>query len=326
MSPMAKPFLRADSITKSFATVKAVRSLTFQIERGEIFGLLGPNGAGKTSVDRMLLGIIAPDAGSIHFATDGQGQRIDPRQFGYMPEDRGLHRDIPILRTLEFFGALRGMRHADARRSALAWLERFQLEDRAGEKLEALSRGNQQKVQFITSILHEPAFAVLDEPFSGLDPVNQELFLDVLRELRVAGTTIVLSAHQMDLVQQLADHILLMDHGEAVLTGTLSEIRDRFGSKSRVDLGIDPAGDPDVLSSFPGVTEIRRDHDEVSVWLRDDSTLGDFLTFAASRLEVRSVRSAAPTLHEIFVETVQGDTTNPAQHPDQATNESGASS
>ena len=219
---MTAPLVTVRDVEKRFATVTAVDGISFDVRTGEIFALLGPNGAGKTTLLRMLLGLIHPDHGDIAFAG---ARRLPSSDIGYLPEDRGLYPDVAVLRTLVYFGRLRGMDRADATRSAERWLERLGLHDRRDELLKSLSKGNQQKVQFISAVLHAPRLAVLDEPFSGLDPLNQDLFLTLFREMRDAGTTILLSAHQMQLVERIADRLVVMNRGRAVLQGTLDEVR-----------------------------------------------------------------------------------------------------
>jgi ABC-type uncharacterized transport system ATPase subunit len=210
---MSPPILRCVEVTKQFAERRAVDRLDFAVEPGEIFALLGPNGAGKTTLVRMLVGLLRPDSGRIEVHVEGTvAARLPAATSGYLPEERGLYREISVLRSLIYFGRLRGLTTADAERSALDWLSRLGLADRARERLDALSKGNQQRVQFAAAVLHRPRFVVLDEPFSGLDPLSQDFFLDLVRELRAAGTTILLSAHQMDLVERVADRILVMNH------------------------------------------------------------------------------------------------------------------
>ncbi|HEX7708248.1 MAG TPA: ATP-binding cassette domain-containing protein [Thermoanaerobaculia bacterium] len=225
-------------VRKQFATVRAVDDVTLDIPAGGVFALLGPNGAGKTTLLRMLLGLILPDAGTITWhtaagalvprdATIGAASSgPDPGTVGYLPEDRGLYPDVEVLRTLVYFGTLRGMTRAAARTAALEWLERLDLADRAQEPLKSLSKGNQQKVQFISAVLHGPRLAVLDEPFSGLDPLNQDLFLSLIRELAGDGATVVLSAHQLQLVERVADALVVVNRGQVVLHGTVEEVRN----------------------------------------------------------------------------------------------------
>ncbi len=218
----AHPFLSIQSVEKTYATVRAVAGISLDVAPGEIVALLGPNGAGKTTLLRLLVGITRPDRGRILW--EGTEHAPAPGALGYLPEDRGLYQDVPIHRTLSYFARLRGIPGAEAQRLATEWLARLELADRRGEKLAALSKGNQQKVQFAAAVLHRPRFAILDEPFSGLDPLNQELFLDLVRGLRDAGTTVLFSAHQMPLVERLADRVFVMHRGRELLHGTTSAL------------------------------------------------------------------------------------------------------
>jgi len=217
-------YLSVDQISKKYKTTQAVDRLSFQVQRGKIFAFLGPNGAGKSTSVRMLLGLIRPDSGSIRFHDLADGQRPAANSMGYLPEERGLYLDRSVLDNLIYLGRLRGMAKPAARDKACDWLKRFDLLERRDEKVSALSKGNQQKVQLIAAILHDPEVAILDEPFSGLDPINQEKMLEILRELKANGTTILLSAHQMALVERLADDLLLMSHGRSVLQGPVADI------------------------------------------------------------------------------------------------------
>jgi len=305
--------LEVAAITKEFERVKAVDELSFQIQRGEIFALLGPNGAGKTTAVRMLLGIIRPDLGSIRFCMNGGDVALPhPSEVGYLPEDRGLYKELPIEKTLVYMGILRRMRRAEATSAANEWLERVGLKDRAKDKLEALSKGNQQKVQFISAILHRPAFVILDEPFSGLDPINQEFFLQVIRQLRDAGTTVLLSAHQMNLVERLADRVLLMNRGRAVLQGSVAQVKDQARSTLRVILTVD--GNPDVLhfKDSPAVLDIQRRADGALVFLlKKGESLNGFLHSVSSKVTITAIQSEQISLHEVFVQSVQSDEIQP---------------
>jgi ABC-2 type transport system ATP-binding protein len=241
------PIIQFDDVAKSFAGRHAVRDLSFAVERGEIFALLGPNGAGKTTAVRMLVGIFRPDAGTIRVTIDGATMPNPPAtRTGYLPEERGLYREVPVLRTLVYFGMLRGLDRRDATIRATGWLERLGLLDRRDEKIDALSKGNQQRVQLIAAILHQPALAILDEPFTGLDPVSQETFLDLVRELRRSGTTILLSAHQMDLVERTADRMLLLNHGRRILDGSLDDLRQATTASRLHDVFLQAVRDDDV--------------------------------------------------------------------------------
>ena len=301
--------LRVEGIEKRFGTVTAVERLSFEVRRGEIFAFLGPNGAGKSTTVRMLVGILRPDAGRVRFSLGGgPTAHPDPSRIGYLPEDRGLYPEVPLIRTLTYMGVIRGMTRDAAQAQAGRWLERLGLDQRAEEKLDALSKGNQQKVQFIASVLHRPAFAVLDEPFSGLDPVNQNLFLDILRELREEGTTVLLSAHQMQLVERLADRVLLLNRGRQVLHGTIAEIKSQGTAGGRILLQIDDAPEPSSLASYPSVARAERlETGELAVDLHSDRSLSAFLSAVSARHEIRAIRSAEVSLHDIFVRRVESD-------------------
>jgi ABC-2 type transport system ATP-binding protein len=302
----AVSLLSVDTVTKQYATVRAVDGLSFDVETGEIFALLGPNGAGKTTLVRMLVGIQRPDSGRIVFRVSGrESARLPAKQSGYLPEERGLYRDVSVLRTLEYFGVLRGMGRARARAAAQEGLQKLGLGGREHERVDALSKGNQQKVQFLSAVLHGPRFAVLDEPFSGLDPVNQQRFLDEIRLLRDRGCTILLSAHQMDLVESLADRLLLIDNGRAVLHGTLEEIRRQTQSGARLQLGVHADAESDGLSGLPGIVRVERPTgDRIELWLEPDAGVGDVLHAVTARCRVLSVHSGSESLREIFVRTV----------------------
>jgi ABC-2 type transport system ATP-binding protein len=294
-------------VHKRFGAVTAVDAVSLRVARGEIFALLGPNGAGKSTLMRMILGLQRPDRGSVTHRPGGTGRAPLPGETGYLPEDRGLYPDVAVLPTIVFFGVLRGMERGAARREALGWLERMGLSERAGEPLKALSKGNQQKVQFLTAVLHRPALAVLDEPFSGLDPLNQELFLGLLHELREGGTTVLLAAHQMDLVERVADRMMVMARGRAVLHGTLAEIRACWPAERRVVLRFDerPAFEP--LSALPAVVDAAWTGEaELTIMLEGGAPLGPVLV-AAAALDVRELHSAPLTLHQAYVRAVGGE-------------------
>jgi ABC-2 type transport system ATP-binding protein len=218
--------IELEHAVKRYHKVTAVDGVSLLARPGRVTALLGPNGAGKTSVLRMIVGITRPDQGSVR--VEVEGRPAGRHDLGYLPEERGLYKDVPVLRTLTFFGRLQGLPRAGAERAARDWLERLGLTDRAGEKVDTLSRGNQQKVQLAAAILHRPRIAVLDEPFAGLDPINQELFVGILRELCEQGVTVLLSAHEMSLVERAADELVLVKDGRVALSGPIAELRERF--------------------------------------------------------------------------------------------------
>jgi len=304
----APPVLALEAVEKRFGDVRAVDGVTLAVEPGEILALLGPNGAGKTTLLRLALGMVRPDHGTVRYGFGGVvADRPDATRIGYLPEERGLYQDVPVRRYLAYFAALRGMRRPDARREADRWLERLGLADRAGDELRSLSKGNQQKVQFISSIVHRPELAILDEPFSGLDPLNQDLFITLIRELRDAGTTVVLSAHQMQLVERLAGRVILIRAGRTAGAGTVEQLRERWGAGTRLLLRVD--GDPDVafLEALTGVRSVRRTGaDRVEIEVERDAALSPLLEAIGRRLDVRDLRTETVTLHDIYVRTVGG--------------------
>ncbi|PYE31566.1 ABC-2 type transport system ATP-binding protein [Idiomarina fontislapidosi] len=218
--------IQITNLTKRYKTVTAVDNISLTVNSGEIYALLGPNGAGKSSLVRMLVGLTQADEGSIEISnSNGPRPQLSPEDFAYLPEDRGLYQDRTILDNLGFIAELRGLDKSLAQQRIEQWLEYFDLSERKKEPMRQLSKGNQQKVQLIATLLHDPDLVILDEPFSGLDPVNQEHVMNVLTELKQRGKTVLLSAHQMALVERLADKMLLMSHGRALAQGTLAEIR-----------------------------------------------------------------------------------------------------
>ncbi len=302
------PFLDISGVHKRFARVHAVADISLSVATGEIFALLGPNGAGKSTLLRMLVGITRPDEGHIAWRTMPDG-RLPATALGYLPEDRGLYQDMPLIAVLTYFGTLRGLERSAAHRAAEHWLDRVDLLPRAKDKVGSLSKGNQQKVQFAAAVLHAPACAILDEPFSGLDPLNQELFLGLVAELRAQGTTVILSAHQMSLVERLADRVYVMQHGREVLSGTMPEIRERWGTGARLLLAVDNEQPGALLpiESHPAVVSVARESDgNIVITLARGQHVGDLLALCASRLSIVSVRTEEPSLHDMYIQVVGG--------------------
>jgi ABC-2 type transport system ATP-binding protein len=223
---MNTPVIQVIEASKSFRTTRAVDGVSFDVHRGEILALLGPNGAGKTTMVRMMIGMLLPDQGSIQwYADSGDRSVLDVSQIGYLPEERGLYADQKVGRILQYFGELNGLTTAQARQSIQEWSDKLAISEYLPRKLSTLSKGNQQKVQVAATVLHRPRVLFLDEPFSGLDPINQEMMLDNIRTLRSRGTTIVLSGHQLELVERLADRVILLHKGKRILAGTIPEIK-----------------------------------------------------------------------------------------------------
>ena len=305
---MESAFLRAHGVSKNFSGHVAAERLSFEVRRGEVFALLGPNGAGKTTTVRMLIGIIQPDEGHIDIPGEGPARgRLPPDRTGYLPEDRGLYQEIPILRSLVYFGRLRGLDGRDASSRACEWLERMGLLDRKNDRLDALSKGNQQRVQFIAAVLHRPALAILDEPFSGLDPLSQEFFLDLVRDLRNAGTTVLPSSHQMDLVERIADRVLLLNHGREILSGSIGELHGRLDTRPRLRVTLERAPDAELLRADPDVEDIAGDGPDLRVTLRAGAQTPPFLARVVSRVPITAIGTDAPRLHDVFVRAVRDD-------------------
>ena len=306
--------VRVEQVSKTFGDVRAVDGVGFEVAPGEILGFLGPNGAGKTTTLRMILEITRPDAGRVVW--EG-GAGLDRRRIGYLPEERGLFEDASALAMLSYLGTLRGMDGRAAERAASAWLERLGLADRARNKVGTLSKGNQQKVQFAGAILHRPALAVLDEPFSGLDPINQELVIGLIRELRDQGTAVLLSAHQLNLAERLCDRFFLIARGRGVLEGTLEAIRGQVargaGEVLQVDLRAAAAtadGRPDdlVRAMMPDAecrVETGPDRTlRLEASLPRATNLGPILAALSGRYAIERVHMRPLSLHEIYLRAV----------------------
>lgn len=296
----------ASEIGKSFSSVRAVDGISFEVKRGQIFSLLGPNGAGKSTLVRMLIGMLPADQGGFawHDPT-GQIQPLNRSQIGYLPEDRGLYKDQKVQATLEYFGALRGLSSASSRKATKTWMARLEIEQYANSKLETLSKGNQQKVQIATAVLHQPEFVVLDEPFSGLDPINQELMLGLIREIRDSGATVLLSAHQLNLVERMADHVLLMARGREVLSGSVEEIRrSPYGGKS-IHVEFDAAISREIISNLRnmnGILEVTEEQaNAITVHIHADQNQTEWLNKLDQLGTIRSFHSGATSLHDIYL-------------------------
>jgi ABC-2 type transport system ATP-binding protein len=287
-------------IRKAFAGHVAVQDLSLQVPRHSVFGLLGPNGAGKTTTLRMVMDILGPDAGTIEILgrpADHAGRD----RVGYMPEERGLYPRMVLEEQLVFMAAIKGVPRKDAEKRLGPWLERLSLVEWRKKKTNELSKGMQQKAQFIATVLHEPEVLVMDEPMSGLDPVGMDVMRDAMLELRRSGTTIVLSSHQMDTVERLCDRVALINRGEKILDGAVSEVKARHG-KNTVALAFE--GDGSFIESLPGVAKVTDFGQYLEVRLRDGQDPQALLSEAAARLRLRRFEIVEPSLHDIFVETV----------------------
>ena len=288
-----------DRISKAYESKIAVHQLSLQIEAGTMFGLLGPNGAGKTSTIRMMIGITVPDSGTVTLFGK-PFTRTSLKRVGYLPEERGLYRNMKVLDQLVFLGQLHGLDAATATQRAQRWCERLQILDAVGMRIEELSKGMQQKIQFVSTLLHEPELIIMDEPFSGLDPVNTELLQDTLLELKNAGRAILFSTHRMDQVEKLCDSICLVHGGEAVLSGSMREVKSKY-PRNRVV--IDYEGDDDFVR-HPTVAECKQYAGRVEILLKDGADAQALLHTAAARAKIYRFELIEPSLEEIFIQTV----------------------
>lgn len=304
-----KKVLDVEMIRKQFSLVTAVADLSFSMYEGEIFALLGPNGAGKTTTVRMLNGIIQPDSGKITFHLhNGSDHSPLSSVLGYLPEERGLYQEVSILKTLTFMGIIRGLGRKNAAFAAEKWLEQLELLDRKNEKLNTLSKGNQQKIQFIASVIHNPKFAILDEPFSGFDPINQEKFLDIMKNLASKGTTVLLSAHQMHLVERIADRVLLLNNGKSIAYGTVADIKASTIPGQAVSLVFEEISDLKLIQEDASVARIEITGERhIKVFLKSPKTLSVFLKNVAGSYKLQSVSTEHISLHDAFIEKITRD-------------------
>ena len=294
------PAIVLEGVSKSYAGHAAVRDLTLSIPRGGAYGILGPNGAGKTTTLRMVMNIIAPDTGAIGILGRPASQSGRDR-IGYMPEERGLYPRMVVEEQLLYFAVLKGVPRSEAARRIPPWLERMGLLEWRKRRLNELSKGMQQKAQFVATVLHDPDVLILDEPLSGLDPVGVNLMRDVFVELRRQGKTVVLSTHQMETVERLCDSIALIHRGRKVLDGPVREVRRRYG-KDTVVLAYE--GDGAFLAGLPGVRTVSDFGRYVEIRMADGADPQAILREASARLRVSRFEVVEPSLHDIFVEQV----------------------
>ena len=288
--------LEVSHLFKSYGDFRAVNDLSFTVQSGEIFGLLGPNGAGKTTTIRILMDIFKSDSGEVRVL--GEQPAAVRARVGYLPEERGLYKDLKVIEVLVYLARLKGTDETTARRSATAWLERVELQDWGKHKVKDLSRGMQQKVQFVAGLVHDPELLILDEPFQGLDPLNVEMIKGLIRELQAAGKTIVLSAHQMNLVEELCDRIVLISRGKAVLYGSLTDIKREFAPHS---VRVKTSGD---VTGIPGVREIRPIGEALLLELDGTTPQAVLAELVRRGVDVQSFEVASVPLNDIFVQVV----------------------
>jgi ABC-2 type transport system ATP-binding protein len=293
--------LEIDHVTKRYETKVAVKDATLNIPKGTIFGLLGPNGAGKTSLIRMIARITLPDTGQIRFAGEPLNETHQART-GYMPEERGLYKKMKVLENLEYILQLKGMKASQARQVSNDWLDRFGLKDWKNRKVNELSKGMQQKVQFIQTIAHKPELMILDEPFSGLDPLNAQLIERTLVELAAAGTTIIFSTHRMEQVEEFCQHIALIHNGEVVLNDTIQTIRQRHRKPIyRIETEETIVAAPTLP---PGSTLLEQGANHLLVQLPDGTAPKALLSVLNDQYTLQGFELHLPRLREIFIDTV----------------------
>ena len=290
------PAITLDAVTKRFGQTTAVEALSLQVPQGAIYGFIGPNGSGKTTTLRMIMNILLPDSGSVEVLGD-RGTQAARDRVGYLPEERGLYKQMPVRRLLTYYGELKGGRRADVMREADIWLERLGLAHVADKKVQALSKGMSQKVQFIATVVARPELVILDEPFSGLDPVNRDVLRDAVLELKRRGTTIVFSTHDMAMAELMCDRIFMIFKGRKVLDGSLDEIQQTYG---RDEVHVRVLGGAEQLRGIEGVDAVV-DHGNVQQ-VRLSVSPQVFLGRLAARATVQRFEITRPSLHDIFVD------------------------
>ena len=297
--------LAVRDVRKTFGQVRAVDGVSFTVRRGTITGLLGRNGAGKTTTIRMITGIFLPDSGNIEWLggqVAGAGYRD---HIGYLPEERGMYKQMKVFELLLFFAEIKGRKPAETRPKIDHWLERFELTDKKNAKVEELSKGNQQKVQLIGTLLHDPDLIILDEPQSGLDPVNMVLVRTLLNDLRQEGKTILLSTHMMAEAEKMADDIVLIHRGQVVLQGSLDEVRHSFGKNT---LHLEFEGDGAFLNTLPNVTRASVLNNVAELSLGEGADPQSILEACVPRVRLSRFELATPSLEQIFISKVGAET------------------
>ena len=295
--------IELERVCKSFGAVRAVDELSVRVPTGCVYGFLGPNGAGKTTTLRMIMDIIRPDEGLVRLF--GAGDSAPARQrVGYMPEERGLYRKMTASKVLAYFGALKGLTNDQLRECVPRWLARMALAEHADKKVEELSRGMHQKLQFAVTVINDPELVILDEPFSGLDPVNQDALREIINQMRAEGKTVLFSTHVMHEAEQLCDFIVLINRGKVVVDGRLDTIR--AGHESHT-ISVELEGDSRFVRALPMVREVKCQGRRLEIRLTDAADPQDLLRLLVARSRLRVFEIKQPSLHEIFVRLVGAD-------------------
>jgi ABC-2 type transport system ATP-binding protein len=299
--------LEVKNIVKTFDGLRALDDVSFAVPEGSVFGLIGRNGAGKTTTLRIMMNIYLPDSGEVLVQGAKAGQDVKDK-VGYLPEERGIYKKMKVLETLLFFAELKGKTGKSVEKKAIEYLERFQLADRKNSKLEDLSKGNQQKVQFITTVLHDPEFIILDEPFTGLDPINTNLLKEIILELKNQGKVIIFSTHLMDFAERMCDHITMVDKGKVILNGALSVIKSNYAQRN---VSINYQGDLSFLNSNPIIEKIVEYGNSSSIKVKEPRQVQQLLkTLVDNNVIITKFAADEISLQEIFIELAGNDNTN----------------
>lgn len=296
--------LQVKNVTKYFGDYKASNDITFDVREGIIFGLLGPNGAGKTTMIRMINNIYYPDSGEILIFNEKLNSN-HLSQMAYLPEERGLYKKVKVIDQLVYFGRLKGMSNKDATNKAKEWLIRLDASEWLNKKVQELSKGMQQKVQFIATILHDPKFIILDEPFSGFDPINAELLKNIILEFKSQGKTIILSTHMMEQVEQLCDEIAMINKGNLVLSGSLKEIKKKYKKNNYI---IEFEGNSHFINEIEKLNIISNDKNRIEFQIKsefiENLNTKELIEILNNKTNITKFEIAEPSIHEIFINTV----------------------
>ena len=295
--------LKLENIRKEFDKKVAVENLSLEVPEGVIFGIIGPNGAGKTTTIRMIMNITMPDSGRI-LVDDAPPAKDFKNRVGYLPEERGLYKNMTLKEIITYLAELKGYKIKNFSKTADPWLERLDLLDYKDSKVEELSKGMQQKLQFITTIIHEPEMIILDEIFSGLDPINMEKIKDIILDLKRSGKTILFSTHVMEQAEKLCDHICMISKGQKVIDGRLSDVKAQFGKNC---IQIDMEGDGAFMSSLPGVKSISEFNNYIELSLEKDTNTDVILKSICDKVSVKRFEIIEPSLYDIFIDMAKID-------------------
>ncbi|MCM3740723.1 ATP-binding cassette domain-containing protein [Oceanobacillus luteolus] len=290
--------LEVKGLNKSFKDKQVLKNISFEVKKGEIMAILGPNGAGKSTTIRNIMGILYPDEGSITFHNH-KGKGIPQNKIGYLPEERGLYKNVKVMDILLYLADLKDYPLDKAKERILDYLKKFDLEGKENVSIEELSKGMGQKVQFIGAVIHEPELLILDEPFSGLDPVSQDIFKEEIRRLRDAGTSILLSSHQMNLVEEMCDRLFMIQRGEKVIYGTLDEVKTEYAN---FKCTIQGQNDIHLLETIPEVEHIEQDGDVSVLYLTKDVHPSRWVKHLPEDLNIQELSMNRVSLHEIFID------------------------